>query len=58
MKPCEHNVVLLANQSGKDIPSDRRNVQEVDFLIVCADCEEELFRISEYKREIINLSKH
>lgn len=31
---------------------------EVDFSIECCDCRKELFRISEYKRKIHNLSKH
>lgn len=52
---CEHKTIVLANATGEKSDSGG---YEVDFLIKCNDCEQELFRISEYKREIVNLSKH
>lgn len=53
---CEHREIVIVNTEGKRIENSRG--REVDLLIRCDDCGEELFRISEYKRRIINLSKH
>ena len=55
MEKCEHKSITLYNTTGKKIDSGG---YEVDFAIRCHDCNEELFRISEYKREVVNLSKH
>lgn len=52
---CEHKEIVLANAAGKK--SDRGSF-EVDFLVRCNDCHKEFFRISEYGREIVNISKH
>lgn len=51
---CFHEMIVMANTNGKPCGMG----YEVDFVIRCHICEEELFRISEYKREIHNLSKH
>jgi len=52
---CEHKSITLCNTTGNKI---KFGGYEVDFLIKCHECGEELFRISEYKREIVNISKH
>lgn len=52
---CEHREILMENCEGKKLQGTGR---EVDFIIRCYICKEELFRISEYKRRIHNLSKH
>lgn len=52
---CEHKEIVLANATGKK--SDTGGY-EVDFLVRCNYCDEEFFRVSEYKREIVNISKH
>lgn len=52
---CQHTKIVFANTTGEPLP---RGGYEVDFLIRCHNCKKELFRVSEYGREIINLSKH
>ncbi|MGA3674740.1 hypothetical protein [Lysinibacillus agricola] len=52
---CEHKTIVLANAVGKKPESGG---YEVDFLVRCGDCETEFFRTNEYKKEIINISKH
>ena len=45
----------MANTAGKRCENGGH---EVDFVIRCHICNEELFRISEYKRIIHNISKY
>ncbi len=52
---CEHKAIVLSNTIGKKLATGG---YEVDFLVQCSNCNKELFRVSEYKREIVNLSKH
>lgn len=52
---CEHKEIVMANMTGVKSVSGGN---EVDFVIRCHECNEELFRISEYQRIIHNLSKH
>lgn len=52
---CEHREIIMVNSRGIKLESGG---YEVDFSIECCDCRKELFRISEYKRKIHNLSKH
>ena len=54
-KPCVHRTIVMENTTGKKLETGG---YEVDFRIRCHDCDAELFRVSEYKREIVNLSKH
>lgn len=53
---CKHETIVLANRMGKK--SETGGWFEVEFIVRCHDCEEELFCISEYGREIVNNSKH
>lgn len=52
---CEHKEILICNKMGKEIETGG---YEVDLVIDCASCNTELFRISEYKKQIHNYSKH
>lgn len=52
---CEHNVIVLSNVIGK---KSSTGGYEVDFVVRCGDCDEEFYRTSEYKKEIINITKH
>lgn len=52
---CEHMKITIVNRAGKRHEYGGR---EVDFIIRCNDCDRELFKISEYRRTFINLSKH
>lgn len=52
---CEHKEIVLANVTGKRL---KKGGYEIDFLVRCNDCDEVFFRVSEYGREIINISKH
>jgi hypothetical protein len=52
---CEHKEIVMFNTSGKKLEN---GAYEVDFGIRCHYCDKELFRISEYKRTIVNISKH
>ena len=52
---CEHREIVMANTEGR---KSETGGYEVDFTIRCHICDEELFRISEYKRVIHNISKH
>lgn len=52
---CKHAEIVIGNMPGGQL---ERGSYEIDFVIRCHACDEELFRISEYKRQIHNLSKH
>ncbi len=52
---CEHKEIVMVNKMGNKI---EKGGYEVDFVIRCHTCDKELFRISEYKRRIVNISKH
>ncbi|GAV11421.1 hypothetical protein PBN151_1350 [Paenibacillus sp. NAIST15-1] len=52
---CDHREIIIGNTEGAKLGS---GVYEVDFVISCNVCEKELFRISECKRIINNISKH
>lgn len=52
---CNHEEIIMCNRTGKKRDT---SCWEVDFVIECNECGEILFRISEYGREIVNLSKH
>lgn len=52
---CEHKEIIIANTEGQKC---EKGGNEVDLIISCHICDEELFRISEYRRVIWNLSKH
>lgn len=54
-EPCEHKNVVIGNGEGAQIDGA---TNEVDLVIYCSDCNDDLFRISEHKRNIVNLSKH
>ncbi|MCG7435544.1 hypothetical protein [Lysinibacillus fusiformis] len=54
---CEHKEIVLANAIGKKLDTGTGGYA-VDFLVRCNDCDEEFFRVSEYGRDIVNLSKH
>lgn len=48
---CQHKQVVLVYVAGKAM---ELGGQEKDLLIRCADCSEEIFRMSVYEKEIIN----
>lgn len=52
---CPHKEIVMVNREGKKCEGGGN---EVDFVIRCHDCDEDLFRISEYKRTFTNLSHH
>lgn len=52
---CEHREIIMGNTEGSKLSNGG---YEVDFVIRCDVCDKELFRISEYKRVIHNISKH
>lgn len=51
---CRHKEITFSNVTG----FKHENFSEVDFLITCNLCKKELFRMSEYGKTIINVSKH
>lgn len=55
LKGCKHPQIVMFNTTGKPL---KDGSFEVDFGIRCGVCSEELLRIGEYGRDIINLSKH
>lgn len=52
---CSHKEIVLVNEVGPKLSS---GASEILFKIRCHDCDEILFLTSEYKRNIINISKH
>lgn len=52
---CKHKEIVMSNTQGGKL---EKGGYEVDFVVSCNICNEELFRISEYKRIIHNISKH
>lgn len=52
---CKHKEIVMVNCTGDKLED---GAYEIDFCIRCHICDKELFRISEYGRSIINLSKH
>ncbi|AZV43634.1 hypothetical protein BAOM_3025 [Peribacillus asahii] len=52
---CKHKEIVMVNKVGKRCETGGH---EVDFVIKCRMCDEDLSRISEYKRIIYNISKH
>lgn len=51
-EPCPHKLITTAFVTGKSI---KNGAKEKDFLVSCSDCDEELFRISAYGRQIASL---
>lgn len=52
---CQHKEIVMVNKEGKKC---KNGGHELDFVIRCNICKNELFRISEYKRTIHNISYH
>lgn len=53
---CKHKTIVLANRRG--MKSETGDWYEVEFIVRCHECDKELLCISEYGREIVNISKH
>lgn len=52
---CVHKEIIMVNAIGRKLESGGH---EVDFVIRCHICDEELFRMGEYRKIIHNYSKH